>query len=83
METKKVVLQIEGMSCLSCAATVEKSLSAVPPQLRKACPKWVESQIQRSGGKDPESTDAGRWEHHNPSPRAPSIRGLKVMEGSV
>jgi Cu+-exporting ATPase len=29
METKKTVLQIEGMSCLSCAATIEKSLSKV------------------------------------------------------
>jgi copper chaperone CopZ len=29
METKKVALQIEGMSCLSCAATAEKSLSKV------------------------------------------------------
>jgi len=43
METKKVVLQIEGMSCLSCAATVEKSLSEVggvsnPAERRKRWP---------------------------------------------
>ena len=29
MATKKIVLQIEGMTCASCAATVEKSLSRV------------------------------------------------------
>lgn len=36
METKKVVLQIEGMSCLSCAATIEKSLSKMGGVLNPA-----------------------------------------------
>ena len=43
METKKVVLQIEGMSCLSCAVTIGESLSKVggvsnPAERRKRCP---------------------------------------------